>query len=141
MPKISSSSQVQEFTLDYGADFDDTEAFVVRVAAATSGDVEILQSKMPSQTITYYDDDDQKASIEQNTNLLTLRRHAVSLCLRGTNIIVDDIELKFNAKGRVESMAQFNSWWNSLPPVLANEIVNKVITINKPVWNFLGEVK
>lgn len=109
-----------------------TEGTTITLRQATEGDF-ILVNDMRNEFSREYSRDDtvifrQKISFDR----IYMREAWLTLC--SCNIMDDDGPLFRFKNERVSSEAEFEKAWAKLPPLVANEIIEKVMEMN-PLWN------
>ena len=100
----------------------------VQFRQASTLDVEKRTGVMSKRT--FYGDEFDRTIFQDETNYDFVRRTDVALTLCGTDILLpDESSLSFE-KGHVKDRAQFDEWWNALPPVWAEAIHTYCTEVN-----------
>jgi hypothetical protein len=110
------------------------EPTTVSIRQATQGDFDTREALLLEFTRVY---DGDGVTITQHFSPTTLRKKEVEMTLAGCNILLDGDKPLFTFHNGVVDSASFNKGWAMLPPVVANEIYEKVLEMN-PMWQTGG---
>lgn len=110
----------------------------IAIRQATQGEYERRNEIIKTRTSYSAREDD--VTVTQDIDFDTIRRVECFLTLSECNILDENDKPLFNfSNGKVSgSLANFNTAWNKLPPIVAETIHMKVLEVN-PDWSPLGK--
>jgi hypothetical protein len=140
---------VREFTLDKTDEFYENEGESTKVSIAQASQGENVRRVALFDEVTRViteRDENGDISIKQRWNMAELKRKEAFLTLVGCNIVDGDTGdplFKFKTEKSRPRLAmsetQFNAAWDSLPPMVAEEIHEKVMLVNVSWAGIAGE--
>jgi ketosteroid isomerase-like protein len=108
----------------------------ITLRQATQGDVASRNEILANYTRNF---DGDRVTISQNVAFDDVKKRSVFLVLVDCNIKdLDDTMLFKFRNGRPTSISEFEVSWAKLPPIVADEMYEKVLEMN-PIWTDQGE--
>lgn len=144
MPYRRDLPLVKEFTLDksdilYGVTGEATKVRIRQASQAAHERREALYANVIREMRSAVDGQEDTVRLIQHFSLQELKRIEVMLTLAGCNIEDERGKHLFDfTEDHVKSESQFREAWGSLPPIVCDEIHEKVLEVNID-WNPEGK--